>query len=59
MQASTSFGEINSSKANFDDIYSQDDPRGYFSTLGALDYMIPDLAAPVVRRRAPGRWQLV
>jgi hypothetical protein len=27
-----------------------EDPRGYFSVLGALDYMIPDLAAPIVRQ---------
>jgi SAM-dependent methyltransferase len=44
------FQTINSSKANFDDIYAMDDPRGYFSVLGALDYMIPDLAAPIVRQ---------
>lgn len=44
------FSAINLSKANFDDIYTQDDPRGYFSILGALDYMIPDLAEPVVRQ---------
>jgi SAM-dependent methyltransferase len=39
---------INASKANFDDIYNEADPRGYFSALGALDYMIPDLAKPVI-----------
>jgi SAM-dependent methyltransferase len=44
------FADINSSKANFDDIYRQRDPRGYFSVLGALDYMIPDLAAPIIRQ---------
>lgn len=44
------FSAINLSKANFDEIYIQDDPRGYFSVLGALDYMIPDLAEPVVRQ---------
>lgn len=44
------FSAINLSKANFDEIYVQDDPRGYFSVLGALDYMIPDLAEPVVRQ---------
>jgi len=27
-----------------------DDPRAYFSVLGALDYMIPDIAEPVVRQ---------
>jgi hypothetical protein len=45
-----SFTSINSSKANFDEIYRQSDPRGYFSVLGALDYMIPDLAGPIVRQ---------
>jgi hypothetical protein len=44
------FVSINSTKANFDDIYVKDDPRSYFSVLGALDYMIPDVAAPVVRQ---------
>jgi len=45
-----SFAAINSSKANFDAIYSMADPRGYFSVLGALDYMIPDIAEPVLRQ---------
>ena len=44
------FSDINESKANFDDIYTMDDPRGYFSVLGALDYMIPDVAEPVIRQ---------
>jgi hypothetical protein len=44
------FTDINSSKANFDEIYRQPDPRAYFSVLGALDYMIPDLAEPIVRQ---------
>lgn len=47
---SANFVSINSTKANFDEIYVKDDPRGYFSVLGALDYMIPDVAAPVVRQ---------
>jgi len=29
-------------KANFDHVYDLPDPRGYFSTLGALDYRAPD-----------------
>jgi hypothetical protein len=45
---SANFVSINSTKANFDEIYVKDDPRSYFSVLGALDYMIPDVAAPVV-----------
>jgi SAM-dependent methyltransferase len=44
------FVAINSTKANFDDIYVKADPRAYFSVLGALDYMIPDVAAPIVRQ---------
>jgi SAM-dependent methyltransferase len=45
-----SFSTINSSKANFDQIYMAADPRQYFSILGNLDYMIPDVAEPVVRQ---------
>lgn len=41
---------INARKANFDEIYGMEDPRSYFSVLGALDYMIPDVAEPVVRQ---------
>jgi hypothetical protein len=41
---------INRDKAVFDDIYVADDPRAYFSVLGALDYMIPDVAEPVIRQ---------
>lgn len=44
------YASINTSKANFDDIYAQDDPRAYFAALGALDYMIPDLAAPILKQ---------
>jgi SAM-dependent methyltransferase len=45
-----SYSSINMSKANFDEIYTQEDPRAYFSVLGALDYMIPDIAEPIVRQ---------
>jgi SAM-dependent methyltransferase len=45
-----SYSKINLSKANFDDIYGQEDPRAYFSVLGALDYMIPDIAEPIIRQ---------
>ncbi|HRO00515.1 class I SAM-dependent methyltransferase [Nitrobacter sp.] len=44
------FSRINQAKAVFDDIYIQDDPRSYFSTLGDLDYMITDVAEPVIRQ---------
>ena len=46
----TDFLRINQAKAVFDDIYALDDPRAYFSVLGDLDYMIPDVAEPVVRQ---------
>jgi hypothetical protein len=42
--------DINEGKAVFDDIYASDDPRDYFSVLGALDYMIPDVAEPIIRQ---------
>jgi SAM-dependent methyltransferase len=51
------FSDINASKANFDDIYVMDDPRGYFSVLGSLDYMIPDVAEPVIRQILTARAQ--
>lgn len=44
------YATLNASKANFDNIYDQPDPRGYFSVLGALDYMIPDVAEPIIRQ---------
>lgn len=51
------YATLNASKANFDNIYEQPDPRGYFSMLGALDYMIPDVAEPIIRQilRARGK----
>jgi len=42
----------NEAKASFDDIYSKDDPRDYFGELGALDYLIPDVARPIFRQVA-------
>jgi SAM-dependent methyltransferase len=50
LELGTEFSRINQAKAIFDDIYIQEDPRSYFSVLGDLDYMIPDVAAPVVRQ---------
>jgi SAM-dependent methyltransferase len=41
---------INANKAAFDDIYIAPDPRQYFSVLGSLNYMIPDVAEPVLRQ---------
>ena len=49
------FASLNASKANFDEIYSRNDPRGYFSVLGSLDYVIPDVAAPVIRQLLQAR----
>src|SRR6185437_8772254 len=46
----TNFSRINQAKAIFDDIYALNDPRSYFSVLGDLDYMITDVAEPVVRQ---------
>lgn len=47
---SEQIARINESKAVFDDIYVMSDPRSYFSVLGSLDYMIPDVAEPVIRQ---------
>jgi hypothetical protein len=40
----------NEAKASFDDIYTRNDPRDYFSVLGSLDYAIPDIASPIIRQ---------
>jgi SAM-dependent methyltransferase len=37
-------------KVSFDDIYTQPDPRAYFSTLRRLGYCIPQLAKPYFKR---------
>ena len=42
----------NDTKASFDDIYTKEDPRDYYSVLGSLDYAIPDLAKPIFRQIA-------
>ncbi|MGJ0620507.1 MAG: class I SAM-dependent methyltransferase [Methylocystis sp.] len=44
------FDSINRCKANFNYIYAQPDPRAYYSVLGSLDYMIPDVAEPVIQQ---------
>lgn len=46
----TDLATINQNKAEFNNIYNYADPRGYFSVLGALDYMIPDVAEPIIRQ---------
>ena len=45
----TAFRQINRAKANFDTIYTDPDPREYFRVLYGLDYVIPDLAKPIIR----------
>lgn len=56
MRHATEYTLINSGKMNFDELYSQEDPRDYFKFLGQLDYIIPHLAQPVfaqlIRARA-------
>lgn len=47
---SNSINNINRNKAVFDDIYVEPDPRAFFSILGSLDYMIPDVAETIVRQ---------
>jgi len=45
----TAFRHLNNAKANFDSIYSHPDPREYYRVLYGLDYVIPDLAKPIIR----------
>lgn len=47
MSNAANFAKINADKQNFDDLYSQNDPRDYFKFLGQLDYIIPHVAQPV------------
>src|SRR5690606_14812017 len=49
---------INQSKAIFDDIYVRPDPRSYYQVLGELDYMIPDVAEPIIRQLLDARANL-
>lgn len=46
------FSTVNAVKANFNDVYSSDDPRKYFKVLGGLDYVIPEVAAPTLLKLA-------
>ncbi len=41
------FSSINAVKADFGSIYRRKDPRDYFTVLGSLDYIIPEIASPV------------
>lgn len=47
---SQSFVRANAGKADFEWTYNRLDPRAYFEALGALDYAIPERAAPVFAR---------
>jgi hypothetical protein len=46
------FSSINAVKADFNDIYRAKDPRSYFKVLGGLDYVIPEIAGPVLLQLA-------
>lgn len=50
MMSKITYDSANSGKENFEDTYNRLDPRSYFHTLGALDYAIPERAAPVFLR---------
>jgi len=43
----SSYEQANAGKADFEWTYNRLDPRSYFQALGALDYAIPERAAPV------------
>jgi len=43
------YRHVNESKEHFENIYNQPDPRAYFSTLSQFDYVIPEMACPVLR----------
>lgn len=46
-QAGPTFADINAIKADFDRIYREPDPRAYYTVLGGLDYVIPEVARPI------------
>jgi len=50
LMSKISYESANSGKENFEETYNRLDPRSYFHTLGALDYAIPERAAPVFLR---------
>lgn len=49
MTALTAFDHDDSGKIDLSAIYDRPDPRGYYQTLSALQYRIPEEAAPVFR----------
>jgi hypothetical protein len=48
--SNVAYDQANAGKADFEWTYNRLDPRAYFQVLGALDYAIPERAAPVFRR---------
>ena len=48
--SNASYDDANAGKADFEWTYNRLDPRAYFDVLGALDYAIPERAAPVFLR---------
>jgi hypothetical protein len=44
------YDDANAGKADFEWTYNRLDPRSYFQVLGALDYAIPENAAPIFDR---------
>ena len=50
MKTADTYELANAGKADFEWTYNRLDPRSYFKALGALDYAIPERAAPVFRR---------
>lgn len=55
MDVHADFHHINLAKADFEAIYREPDPRAYFRVLGGLDYVVPCLAAPVLRQLIAAR----
>lgn len=49
LEGNLNYSHINGVKANFDEIYTQADPREFFRVLYGLDYVIPDLAKGIFR----------
>ncbi len=50
MPVMTNFDLDDTGKINLGEIYDQPDPRAYYQTLVNLDYQIPSVAAPVIRK---------
>lgn len=48
----STFSDVNSVKADFNEIYHQRDPRAYHTVLGGLDYVIPEVAKPLFEQLA-------